>query len=128
MDDAAAILNSNNRGEYSVRQAFQWYVESDKTRKMVDKWEPTGVFFEKYQLTWRDCFFMTAVTDKFRLLNVTSSPCGMKDFAVFLFDTSADNYPEPDFKEPTKFEDRKFAQAMATMREDGPGHCKFDTY
>ena len=128
MDDAAALLDSNNQGEYSVRQAIRRYFESDKTRKLVGKWEPTGVFFEKYQLTWRDCFFMTALIDQFCLLDVTSAPCGMEGFIVDWFGTSAENHLEIESKESTEDEDNKFAQAMATMREDGPGHCKFDTY
>ena len=111
-----------------MRQAIRRYLESDKTRKLVDKWEPTGVFFEKYQLAWRDCFFMTALIDKSSLLDVTLSPCGIGDFGVIWLQDSADYHMEIEFKEPTEDEDNKFAQAMATMREDGPGHCKFDTY
>ena len=123
VDDAETLLEMNSRGEYSVRQAIRLYLTKDTTSKLVNKWEPTGVFFEMYQLTWRDCFFLPALADQYSLLNATPPPCSMEKFGLYDFP----NQPDVLFEDPTADDDHNFAQAMAAMREDGPGHCKFTT-
>ena len=126
MDNTPTLLDMNSRGEYSLRQAIRQYLGTDNTRKLIEKWEPTGVFFEKFQLSWRDCFFLAALTAKYHLLGTTAPPCSMSTFAFGIFSE------EPDVaftqSDELKKDHNTFVRAMATMQENGIGHCIFATY
>ena len=124
MDDAQTLSDMNSRGEYSLRQAIRQYLATDGTRRLIDKWEPTGLFFEKYQLTWRDCFLLSFVFSKYNLLENQEPPYGlMTNMDVYCDD--ADEHPDGEFEAETEVERSKFDQAFATMRKDSSGHCKF---
>ena len=69
MDSAETLKRNTQQRRYSLRQAIRHYLENDVTRRLLDKWEPAGVFFEKCQLTWRDCFFL--------LLSALAVKCGL---------------------------------------------------
>ena len=122
--DNTETLDWNNQEMPTLRASIRRFLQTDTIRSLIDKWEPTGVFFEKYQLTWRDCFFLSALTENYHLLGSTLPPHSKEEFSIVKLSVTLD----PALREPTADDDHKFAQAMAAMREDGPGHCKFSPY
>ncbi|GAU99412.1 hypothetical protein RvY_10422-2 [Ramazzottius varieornatus] len=118
--DPGRITRMNAKGEQSLRQAIRRYFHDDLVRKLIPQWEPTGVFFERVELNWRDCFFLALATAKWQLLGKPPPPIGMNKLVL---DCVA-NKEESQFAGESVLEKKGFEHGLARLQPDGASHYK----